>query len=48
MNKTPKISGTICPAITPFNTKNKVDFVAMEKHYQICKNQRYFGDGYNW
>ena len=43
MNKTPKISGTICPAITPFNTKNKVDFVAMEKHYQMLTDAKING-----
>lgn len=43
MKKSPKFSGTICPAITPFNAKNSVDFTAMEKHYQMLTEAKING-----
>ncbi|OCG42184.1 dihydrodipicolinate synthase family protein [Gilliamella sp. Fer1-1] len=35
--------GAICPAITPFNQQNKIDFCAMEKHYQMLTDSKING-----
>ncbi|MFQ0999137.1 dihydrodipicolinate synthase family protein [Gilliamella sp. BG6] len=35
--------GAICPAITPFNSQNKIDFAAMEKHYKMLTNAKING-----
>lgn len=43
MKKTTKFFGAICPAITPFNTKNSVDFTAMEKHYKMLTDAKING-----
>ncbi|OCG08967.1 dihydrodipicolinate synthase family protein [Gilliamella sp. wkB178] len=43
MKKTSKFFGAFCPAITPFNTKNKVDFAAMEKHYRMLTDAKING-----
>lgn len=43
MKKSLKFSGTICPAITPLNNKNKIDFAAMEKHYQMLTDAKING-----
>lgn len=43
MKKTTKFFGAICPAITPFNIKNKVDFAAMEKHYKMLTDAKING-----
>lgn len=39
----PKFVGAVCPAITPFNTKGKIDFAAMEKHYQMLTDAKING-----
>ncbi|NUF48771.1 dihydrodipicolinate synthase family protein [Gilliamella sp. ESL0250] len=35
--------GAICPAITPFNRQNKIDFGAMEQHYKMLTDSKING-----
>ncbi|MWP62090.1 dihydrodipicolinate synthase family protein [Gilliamella sp. Pas-s25] len=35
--------GAICPAITPFNHQNKIDFSAMEQHYKMLTDSKING-----